>query len=51
MTCPHNDLHYNLNFQSFGDTNIKYIELSGYCKLCKKKIKFQGRKYGMSADA
>ena len=39
-TCE--DLHFHLNVQSFGDTNIKYLEVTGHCKVCDRKMRFRG---------
>jgi len=49
--CPHEDVHYNINLVAFGDTNIRYVELQGHCKLCKAEMKFQGDRYGMNPRA
>lgn len=35
-------IHFHLNVQHFGDTNIKYLEARGACKLCGRKLAFQG---------
>ena len=36
------DIHFNLNIQWFGDTNLKYLEVSGVCKGCGRKLAFRG---------
>lgn len=35
-------ISFHLNVQHFGDTNIKYLEISGVCKLCHRRVKFRG---------
>lgn len=40
--CPHNDLHFELNNQCFGDTNLHYLEISARCKICDKQMLFRG---------
>lgn len=47
--CPHSDVHYHLNLASFGDTNLRYVELTGHCKLCNAKMLFRGP-IGMGPD-
>lgn len=41
--CPHPAVHYHLNLASFGDTNIRYVEIKGSCKICEAPMVFQGR--------
>ena len=41
--CPHSDVHYHLNLAAFGDTNLRYVEISGHCKLCSAQMLFRGR--------
>lgn len=38
--AEHLGLH--LNVQSFGDTNIKYLEVQGVCNKCGRKAVFRG---------
>lgn len=40
-SCAEN-LHWHLNLQHFGDTNIKYLEIRGACKVCGKQAMFRG---------
>lgn len=40
--CPHNDVHYNLNLAAFGDTNLRYLEITGRCKICNAPLRFRG---------
>lgn len=35
-------MHWHLNLQHFGDTNIKYLEVSGSCKVCGRQAAFRG---------
>lgn len=35
-------MHWHLNLQHFGDTNIKYLEVRGACRECGKKATFRG---------
>ncbi|MBG1233004.1 hypothetical protein [Aestuariivirga litoralis] len=49
--CPHTDTHYNLNLASFGDTNIRYLEITGQCKICKLPLRFRGLPMGMGPAA
>jgi len=46
--CPHNDVHYQLNLASFGDTNIRYLEITAACKICSRPMRFQGVPIGVS---
>ncbi|WP_127144085.1 hypothetical protein [Pelagibacterium montanilacus] len=39
--CPENT-HWTLNLQHFGNTNIKYLEVSGACAVCGRKVEFRG---------
>jgi hypothetical protein len=43
VRCPHTQVHYELNLASFGNTNIRYVEIKGACKLCDAPMVFQGR--------
>lgn len=49
--CPHNDIHYQLNLQSFGDTNVRYLEIKGACKICDAPITFRGMQFGVNPNA
>jgi hypothetical protein len=40
--CPHPELDFDLNVASFGDTNIRYLEVLGRCKTCEQRITFRG---------
>lgn len=45
MSDPHKcaeHVHWHLNLQHFGDTNIKYLEVTGGCSLCGRRIAFRG---------
>lgn len=35
-------MHWHLNLQHFGDTNVKYLEVTGACKTCGRKVSFRG---------
>ena len=35
-------MHWHLNLQHFGDTNMKYLEVRGACKECGKAVTFRG---------
>jgi hypothetical protein len=47
--CPHSDVHFELNLASFGDTNIRYLEVKGRCKVCDEIARFRGP-MGVSPD-
>jgi hypothetical protein len=47
--CPHSDVHYNINLASFGDTNLRYVEISGRCNICDAKMRFRGR-FGLNPN-
>lgn len=47
--CPHNDVHYNLNLASFGNTNLRYVEMTGHCRICGATMRFRGP-VGMGPD-
>lgn len=40
-TCAEN-IMFHLNVQHFGDTNIKYLEVSGTCRVCCLRLAFRG---------
>jgi len=45
MVEPHicaEQAHWHLNLQHFGDTNIKYLEVTGACQACGRKVFFRG---------
>lgn len=46
--CPHSDVHPHLNEARFGNTNIRYLEVSGRCKICDQPIRFRGAPLGMT---
>lgn len=46
--CPHPSHHYDINMASFGDTNIRYLEIKGRCTVCEAPVRFRGLPYGMS---
>lgn len=46
--CPHSDLHYTLNLALFGNTNIRYLEITGVCKICDAPMRFRGMPFGLS---
>jgi hypothetical protein len=48
--CPHSDVHWNLHHAGFSDTNIHYLEVSGQCQICSKKLCFRGMPFGMSPN-
>jgi hypothetical protein len=35
-------VHWHLNLQHFGNTNIKYLEVKGRCALCGRGVSFRG---------
>ena len=39
--CAEN-IHFHLNVQHFGNTNIKYLEVKGSCSVCRKNLTFRG---------
>lgn len=36
-------VHWHLNLQHFGDTNIKNLEVQGVCNKCGRKAMFRGQ--------
>jgi hypothetical protein len=48
--CPHSQVHYHLNLASFGDTNIRYVEITGKCTICDQPMRFQGMPFGLSPE-
>jgi hypothetical protein len=42
-------MHWRLNLQHFGNTNIKYLEVRGQCSECGKEAMFRGP-MGVSPD-
>ena len=43
VNCPHLEgFHFHINVASMGDTNLKYLEITGKCKSCDKAIAFRG---------
>jgi hypothetical protein len=48
--CPHPDLHFHLNNQGFGDTNLHYLEITARCKVCDTPMVFVGIPVGMMPD-
>lgn len=46
--CPHTDLHFDLNTVSFGDSNIKSVEIKAKCNVCQMPMVFFGLPLGMS---
>lgn len=47
--CAHEDVHFHLNIQTFGNTNIKYLEVTGHCTKCSARLQFRGPA-GVSPD-
>lgn len=46
--CPHPEVRWTLNEQRFGDTNLRYIEIKGYCTTCNGVVEFRGAPIGHS---
>jgi hypothetical protein len=40
--CPHVDVRFHLNLAAFGDTNLRYLEISGHCQTCDQPVRFRG---------
>src|SRR3546814_16510642 len=40
--CPHRRLDVHLNQAHFGDTNVKYFELTAKCEVCGVDMTFPG---------
>lgn len=40
--CPHPHLHFHLNDASFGNTNLRYLEIRARCEACGQAVKFRG---------
>ena len=52
MSDNHNcveHMHYHLNLSHAGDTNMKYLEVTGSCSICGRKAQFRGP-VGMSPN-
>lgn len=47
-SCPHSDLHIEINNAGFGDSNIHYLEIKARCKICDKPLAFRGAPLGLS---
>lgn len=47
--CPHSDVHYNLNLVTLTDTGLRYLEVTGHCKICEAPMRFRGP-MGMSPN-
>lgn len=39
--CAEN-IDFHINVQQFGDTNLKYLEVAGACRLCGRTLAFRG---------
>lgn len=48
--CPHSDLHFKLNNQAFGNTNLHYLEISAACSICGKPMVWRGIPAGISPN-
>jgi hypothetical protein len=35
-------MHWHLNLQHFGDTNVKYLDVRGACAECGRAVAFRG---------
>lgn len=46
--CPHPEVHFNLNSSRFGNTNIRYLEITAACKICDAPMRFRGLPFGMT---
>lgn len=46
--CPHSDPHFNLELAAFGDTNIRYLEITGHCNVCGAALRFLGLPLGLT---
>lgn len=40
--CPHARLDVKLNIAHFGDTNVKYLEITATCEVCGTPMIFRG---------
>ena len=40
--CPQSDVAFHINMASFGDTNIRFLEVSGSCNICGAEMRFRG---------
>lgn len=49
--CPHNDFHFNLNFQIMGDCNSRLVDVTCKCKSCGVDMIFPGVPVGVSLGA
>lgn len=50
MACKHEDAHFHINMACFGDTNLRYLEITGHCKECNAPLKFRCDAAGVSPD-
>lgn len=48
--CTHEAGHFHINVQNFGDTNLRYLEITGRCKRCDAPIIFRCDHTGVSPD-
>lgn len=48
--CPHPEFHLHFNMMNFPDTNIRYLEISGFCKTCLDKLTWRGLPMGLNPD-
>lgn len=50
MTCKHDDANFHINVACFGDTNLRYLEITGRCKRCDAPMRFRCDAAGISPD-
>lgn len=50
--CPHppESVQFHLNHCSFGDTNLRYVEITARCLVCEAPVRFRGAPLGSSPD-
>jgi len=46
--CPRSDLHFDIHHAGFSDCSIHYLEIKARCKICDKRMVFQGLPLGMT---
>ncbi|MGI9487329.1 MAG: hypothetical protein ACR2RF_15920 [Geminicoccaceae bacterium] len=48
IQCQHSDVHFDINQNHFGDTNVSSLDLTATCKICGVRFKFLGLPVGVS---
>lgn len=48
--CLHQEVNWTLQEHRFGDTNLRYLEVTGRCTACEAVVAFRGASLGLSPD-